>query len=91
MPAFDQCHEQVVRALQKDGWTLEARNGRIHLWFITSDSRIKCSHPSSYAECQQRPTPTHRHALKVEFKELHYSLSCHWPEKTSTAGPVMKT
>jgi len=23
MPAFDQCHEQVVRALQKDGWRLE--------------------------------------------------------------------
>jgi XisH protein len=20
MPAFDHCHEQVVRALQKDGW-----------------------------------------------------------------------
>lgn len=23
MPAFDQCHEQVVRALQKEGWHLE--------------------------------------------------------------------
>ena len=22
MPAFDHCHEQVVRALQKDGWTV---------------------------------------------------------------------
>lgn len=22
MPAFDQCHDQVVRALQKDGWQL---------------------------------------------------------------------
>ena len=23
MPAFDQCHEQVVHALQKEGWRLE--------------------------------------------------------------------
>ena len=23
MPALDQCHDQVVRALQKDGWQLE--------------------------------------------------------------------
>jgi hypothetical protein len=24
MPAFDQCHEQVVRALQKEGWNVDA-------------------------------------------------------------------
>jgi len=25
MPKLDQCHEQVVRALQKDGWTVGAK------------------------------------------------------------------
>ena len=25
MPAFDQCHGQVVRALEKDGWVIESQ------------------------------------------------------------------
>ncbi len=31
MPALDQCHDQVVRALQKDGWQLEASPSRLYL------------------------------------------------------------
>lgn len=38
MPCFDDCHEQVVKALQKDGWlvellplSLKAGNRRIHI------------------------------------------------------------
>ncbi len=29
MPAFDACHEQVVRALQKAGWRLEGAPARV--------------------------------------------------------------
>ncbi|MDX1993994.1 MAG: element excision factor XisH family protein [bacterium] len=29
MPAFDQCHDQVVRALEKEGWRLEAAPYRV--------------------------------------------------------------
>jgi hypothetical protein len=31
MPAFDQCHEQVVRALQKEGWNVEAEQVTLSL------------------------------------------------------------
>jgi len=31
MPAFDQCHDQVVRALQKDGWRIEDQPFRLIL------------------------------------------------------------
>jgi hypothetical protein len=31
MPAFDQCHEQVVHALEKDGWRIT--DGQI--WLTT--------------------------------------------------------
>lgn len=29
MPAFDQCHEQVVRALQKEGWRVTGEQIRL--------------------------------------------------------------
>lgn len=29
MPAIDQCHEQVVRAFEKDGWTISAAPYRL--------------------------------------------------------------
>ena len=29
MPAFDQCHEQVVRALQKEGWRVTGQQIRL--------------------------------------------------------------
>jgi hypothetical protein len=31
MPAFDQCHEQVIHALQKDGWKLEKSPAKLSL------------------------------------------------------------
>jgi hypothetical protein len=31
MPAFDQCHEQVVSALQKDGWRIEDQQIKMSL------------------------------------------------------------
>ncbi|MCC6892894.1 MAG: hypothetical protein IT321_08745 [Anaerolineae bacterium] len=31
MPAFDQCHDQVVRALQKEGWRLEKSPAKLSL------------------------------------------------------------
>jgi glucose-6-phosphate 1-dehydrogenase len=29
MPAFDQCHEQVVHALEKEGWRIETQHVRL--------------------------------------------------------------
>jgi hypothetical protein len=29
MPAFDHCHSQIVRALEKDGWAVQPRSPRL--------------------------------------------------------------
>jgi XisH protein len=31
MPSYDQCHEQVMRALQKDGWQIDEQQVPIKL------------------------------------------------------------
>ncbi|MBI5667494.1 MAG: hypothetical protein HZC41_05755 [Chloroflexi bacterium] len=59
MPAFDQCHDQVVRALQKEGWTLESSPHKLSL-----PPRVV------YVDLQmsRRTNGTREHMMLVEVK-----------------------